>query len=260
MELNLKGRKALVTGGSRGIGEAIAKALGQEGCDLMLAATDQARLDDVAGEIVRTCGVKVETHSVDLGQHANIERLAEVAGDCDILINNAGAIPRGSLAELTPEAWRRGWDLKVFGYIDLTRCILPKMAARKRGVIINIVGMAGERPEPNYIATCCGNAALIMFTQCIGGESVRDGVRVLAVNPGPIMSDRHRRGAERVAERELGSKDRWPELYKRFPIGRPGKVEEVASLVAFLASDHAAYISGETIRVDAGLKVRDPVY
>jgi NAD(P)-dependent dehydrogenase (short-subunit alcohol dehydrogenase family) len=134
------------------------------------------------------------------------------------------------------------------------------MTARKNGVIINIIGMAGERAEPKYIATCCGNAALMMFTQCIGGESMRDGVRVVGVNPGPIMSDRHRRGAERVAERELGSKDRWPELYKRFPIGRPGRVEEVAHMVAFLASDLASYVSGEIIRIDAGLKVRDPVY
>lgn len=260
MELNLRGRTALITGGSRGIGEAIARVLASEGCNLALAATDAERLAKVAAEISGTHPVAVATHALDLSQHANLERLAEAAGDCDILVNNAGAIPRGSLYEVTPEAWRRGWDLKVFGYIDLTRLILPRMTARKRGVIINIVGMAGERPEPNYIATCCGNAALIMFTQCLGGESVRDGVRILAVNPGPIMSDRHRRGAERVAERELGSKDRWPELYKRFPIGRPGTVEEVAYLVAFLASDLASYISGETIRVDAGLKVRDPVY
>jgi NAD(P)-dependent dehydrogenase (short-subunit alcohol dehydrogenase family) len=131
-------------------------------------------------------------------------------------------VPRGSLYEVTSEAWRHGWDLKIFGYIDLTRCILPRMTARKSGVIVNIIGMAGERPEPKYIATCCGNAALIMFTQCLGGESMRDGVRIVGINPGPIMSDRHRRGAERVAEQELGSKERWPELYKRFPIGRPG--------------------------------------
>jgi NAD(P)-dependent dehydrogenase (short-subunit alcohol dehydrogenase family) len=260
MDLDLRGRTALITGGSRGIGESVAKVLAAEGCDLTLAATDADKLKAVGDEITRAHGVKVATHSLDLSQLANIERLAELAGDCDILVNNAGAIPRGSLYEVTPEAWRRGWDLKVFGYIDLTRCILPRMTARKSGVIINIIGMAGERPEPKYIATCCGNAALMMFTQCIGGESMRDGVRVVGVNPGPIMSDRHRRGAERVAERELGSKDLWPQLYKRFPIGRPGRVEEVAYLVAFLASDLASYISGEIIRVDAGLKVRDPVY
>ena len=260
MDLNLKGRSVLITGGSRGIGESVANVMAEEGCSITIAASDAEKLKQVADGITAKHGVPVTTHAFDLSKHDNIKRLADLAGDCDILINNAGAIPRGSLFDVTPEAWRHGWDLKVFGYIDLTRYVLPRMIARKRGVIINIVGMAGERPEPNYIATSCGNAALMMFTQCLGGESVRDGVRINAVNPGPVMSERHRRGAERVAERELGNKDRWPELYKRFPIGRPGRVEEVAHVVAFLASDLASYISGEIIRIDAGLKVRDPVY
>jgi hypothetical protein len=260
MDLGLKGRTALITGASRGIGEAVARAMAAEGCNLVLTATDAEKLKSVSDDIKQRHGVTGATHTFDLSKHESIKALADVAGDCDILVNNAGAVPRGSLEEVTPEAWRFGWDVKVYGYIDLTRYILPRMRARKSGVIINIIGMAGERPEPKYIATCCGNAALMMFTQCIGGESMRDGVRVVGVNPGPIMSDRHRRGAERVAERELGSKDLWPELYKRFPIGRPGRVEEVADVVTFLASDLASYISGEIIRIDAGLKVRDPVY
>jgi NAD(P)-dependent dehydrogenase (short-subunit alcohol dehydrogenase family) len=260
MDLNLKGRSVLITGGSRGIGESVAHVMAAEGCDIILAATDAEKLKQVADDVTAKYPVKVTTHAFDLSKLENIEALAAAAGDCDILVNNAGAVPRGSLYEVTPEAWRRGWDLKVFGYIDLTRLILPRMTARKSGVIVNIIGMAAERPEPKYIATCCANAALVMFTQCIGGECMRDGVRVVGINPGPIMSDRHRRGAERVAERELGSKDRWPELYKRFPIGRPGRVEEVANVVAFVASDLASYISGEIIRIDAGLKVRDPVY
>jgi NAD(P)-dependent dehydrogenase (short-subunit alcohol dehydrogenase family) len=260
MQLNLQGRTVLITGASRGIGEAVAGVMAAEGCNLVLTARDREKLEQVAREVRQRHGVQVATHAFDLSRHESIKALADVGGHCDILVNNAGAVPRGSLYEVTPEAWRHGWDLKVFGYIDLTRCILPRMTARKSGVIINIIGMAGERPEPQYIATCCGNAALMMFTQCLGGESMRDGVRIVGVNPGPIMSERHRRGAERVAERELGSKDRWPELYKRFPIGRPGRVEEVANVVAFLASDLASYVSGEIIRIDAGLKVRDPVY
>jgi NAD(P)-dependent dehydrogenase (short-subunit alcohol dehydrogenase family) len=260
MDLNLKGRTVLVTGASRGIGESIARVMAEEGCNLILTATNAEKLQQVAGDIKQRTNVAIAIHTFDLAKHENVKALADVAGDCDVLVNNAGAIPRGSLYEVTPEAWRHGWDVKVFGYIDLTRLILPRMTARKSGVIINIIGMAGERPEPRYIATCCGNATLMMFTQCIGGECMRDGVRVVGINPGPIMSDRHRRGAERVAERELGSRDRWPELYKRFPIGRPGRVEEVAHVVAFLASDLASYISGEIIRIDAGLKVRDPVY
>ncbi len=260
MDLNLQGRTVLITGASRGIGEAVAKAMAREGCNLILTATDQAKLAQLAADLKNAHGVRIETLAMDLTKQENIKTLADAGGHCDVLVNNAGAIPRGTLYEVIPEAWRLGWELKVFGYIDLTRYILPRMTERKSGVIVNIIGMAGERPEPKYIATCCGNAALMMFTQCIGGESVRDGVRVLGVNPGPIMSDRHRRGAERVAERELGSKERWPELYKRFPIGRPGRVEEVADVVAFLASDRASYVSGEIIRIDAGLKVRDPVY
>jgi NAD(P)-dependent dehydrogenase (short-subunit alcohol dehydrogenase family) len=260
MELGLKGRTVLITGASRGIGEAIAKVMAQEGCSLWLTATDGAKLDAVAATIRKDHGATVTTRTFDLSKHESIKALAEWGGDCDILVNNAGAIPRGSLYEVTPEAWRHGWDLKVFGYIDLTRLILPRMTARKSGVILNIIGMAGERPEPGYIATSCGNAALVMFTQCLGGESMRDGVRIVGINPGPIMSDRHLKGAQRVAERELGSKDRWLELYKRFPIGRPGRVEEVANVAAFLASDLASYISGEIVRIDAGLKVRDPVY
>ena len=178
MELNLKGRTpSCITGASRGIGKSIAKVLAAEGCDLTLTATDENKLRSVANELMAAHGVKVTTHVFDLSKLENVKQLADVAGDCDILINNAGAIPRGSLDDVTPEAWRHGWDLKVFGYIDLTRYILPRMKARKSGVIINIIGMAGERPEPGYIATSCGNAALMMFTRCLGGECVRDGVR-----------------------------------------------------------------------------------
>ena len=114
----------------------------QEGCNLILTATDNAKLSQLAADLKQQHGVQVQTHAFDLSKHDNVKALADVAGDCDILVNNAGAMPRGSLHEVTPEAWRHGWDLKVFGYIDLTRYILPRMSARKSGVIINIIGMA----------------------------------------------------------------------------------------------------------------------
>ena len=258
MDLDLAGRTALVTGASRGLGRAIASVLAAEGCHLHLAATDAARLEALAAELSGAPRSRVVTHALDLSLTRNIEALGAACGDVDILINNAGAIPRGTLEEVDTATWRRAWDLKVFGYIDLTRLIYPRMCARGKGVIINVVGMAGERAQFDYIATCTANAALIMFTECLGGESVRHGVRVVSINPGPIDSDRFRRGAQRAAERELGDAGRWQEIANRFPIGRPGRPEEVAYMAAFLASDRAAYISGEGVRIDAGLRVRSP--
>ena len=108
MELNLRGRTVLITGGSRGIGESCARVMAAEGCDLALAATDAAKLKEVADAIIKDHGVKVSTHALDLTKQDNIKALADAAGDCDVLVNNAGAVPRGSLWEVTPEAWRHG--------------------------------------------------------------------------------------------------------------------------------------------------------
>ena len=246
MDLNLKGRTALVTGASRGIGLAIAKALAAEGVSLTLVARDPDRLNSVCKDL----GAKAIP--MDLSIPENIGRLVEACGDVDILVNNAGGIPRGTLEEIDGPTWRKAWDLKVFGYIDLTRAYLTRMKRQKKGVIISVIGSAAENPDPNYIAGCMGNLALNMLTRCIGGESVRDGVRVVAVNPGPVMSDRFMQGLYWRAEKRWGDRNRWREVLEDLPMKRPGNVEEVASTVAFLVSDHASYISGAAIRIDAG--------
>jgi hypothetical protein len=247
MDLNLKGRTALVTGASRGIGLAIAKTLAAEGVSLRLVARDADRLAKVSAEL----GAK--PLPFDLSRTESIGALAEACGDVDILVNNAGGIPRGTIEEIDPATWRKAWDLKVFGYIDLTRAYLGRMTKRGKGVIVCVIGAAGERADPNYVAGCMGNAALNMLVQCLGGESVRHGVRVVGVNPGPIMTDRFMQGMHWRAERRFGDKNRWPEILSAdLPMKRAGTVEEVASAVAFLASDHASYISGEALRIDAG--------
>ena len=246
MDLNLKGRTALVTGASRGIGLAIAKALAAEGVSLRLVARDPDRLNAVCKEL----GAKAIP--MDLSIPENIGKLVEACGDIDILVNNAGGIPRGTLEEIDGPTWRKAWDLKVFGYIDLTRAYLTRMKRQKKGVICSVIGSAAENPDPNYIAGCMGNLALNMLTRCIGGESVRDGVRVVAVNPGPVMSDRFMQGLYWRAEKRWGDRNRWREVLEDLPMKRPGTVEEVASTVAFLVSDHASYISGAAIRIDAG--------
>jgi NAD(P)-dependent dehydrogenase (short-subunit alcohol dehydrogenase family) len=247
MDLNLKGRTALVTGASRGIGLAIAKTLAAEGVSLRLVARDAERLRKVSEEL------SAKALPFDLSKTENINALVEACGDVDILVNNAGGIPRGTIAEIDSGTWRKAWDLKVFGYIDLTRAYHARMSKRGKGVIVCVIGAAGERADPNYVAGCMGNAALNMMVQCLGGESVRHGVRVVAVNPGPIMTDRFMQGMLWRAEKRFGDKNRWPEILEAdLPMKRAGTVEEVASAVAFLASDHASYISGEALRIDAG--------
>src|ERR1700704_6749100 len=150
MDLNLRGRRALVTGASKGIGLAIAKALAAEGGHVHLAARPQSDLDRVAADITKEYGVDAFGHAGDLGNSANIKVIAAACGEVDILVNSAGAIPRGTLLDIDEERWRKAWDLKLFGAINLTREVYGGMCKRGRGVIINIAGMAGERPDAFY--------------------------------------------------------------------------------------------------------------
>jgi len=253
MDLNLKEKSVLITGASRGIGCAIAEAMAAEGCNLRLAARDEARLVALAKRLTKAHGVNVEVYRRDLSLTPEVESLGKACEDVDILVNNAGDIPTGTLATIDAATWRKSWDLKVFGYVDLTRIIYPRMCARRNGVIINIVGAAFKRPNPHYIAGCMANIALDMFTQCLGGESMRSGVRVVAVHPGPTTSDRHLAHVKERAQRELGDANRWQELHAKMPGGRAATVKEVAETVAFLASDRSSFISGGSVIIDGGL-------
>ena len=252
MDLKLRGLTALVTGASRGIGRAVAHELANEGCNLHLASRSAADLEKVRAEIAQKHRVKVECHPLDLGVSANLATLVQRAGDADILVNNAGVTPAGELLEIDEKRWREGWELKLFGYINLTREIYGRMRARRAGVIVNVIGVAGERPRQNYIAGTTGNAALMAFTRTLGGDSMDFGVRVIGINPGQIETDRLRTRLSKKAQEAFADPNRWKELLKN-PMGQP---QEIADLVAYLASPRASFISGTIVTADAGRAAR----
>jgi len=258
MNINLKGKSVLITGASKGIGLVIAELMAAEGCNLHLAARDEALLKTAAERLRKEHGVTVSVHRRDLSLTPEVEALGKACADVDVLVNNAGDIPPGTIEEIDGETWRKAWDLKVYGYVDLTRIIYRGMCARRSGVIVNIVGAAARTPNHRYIAGCMANIALNMFTQCLGGESMRHGVRVVAVNPGPTVPGRHLAHVKARAKRLLGDENRWPELHAKFPAGRAGHASEIAEAVAFLASDRAGFISGTAIDVDGGHAVHRP--
>ncbi len=252
MDLRVAGLRALVTGGSKGIGRAAAEALAAEGCALVLAARDESRLAAAATAIRTRHQVAVDTVAVDLSRQAEVERLVAAVGVPDILVNNAGAIPPGTLVEVDDATWRAAWDLKVFGFISLCRMLYPGMAARRSGVIVNVIGAAGERFDPAYIAGSSGNAALMGFTRALGRAAPADGLRVVGINPGPVATERMEMLLRARAERSLGDAGRWRELCARMPFGRPAEPDEIGAAVAFLASPRSGYISGTILTIDAG--------
>ncbi len=251
MDLQLAGKRALITGGSKGIGAASARVLAEEGCDLLLVARDGAALQTTADALRSQFQVKVEIMAADLSRQPEVERLAAAAGPVDVLVNNAGAIPPGSLLAVDDGAWRAAWDLKVFGFISLTRALYPALKQRG-GVVVNVIGAAGETFDPNYITGSAGNAALMAFTRALGRAAPADGMRVVGINPGPVATDRLVTLLRARAERELGDAGRWQELTRGMAFGRPAEPGEIAAAVAFLASPRSGYTSGTILTINGG--------
>lgn len=258
MDLELKGKRAFVTGASRGIGKAVAWSLASEGCDIEIAARTHDDLIVLARQITDTHGVKVGVHRVDVARADDREELAAIPASVDILVNCAGAIAPGTVEQVSSSQWRADWDLKVFGYFELTKAFYRAMKQRQSGVIINVIGDAGEKPSADYIAGSTGNAALMAFTQALGAEAPDHGIRVLGVNPGLTASDRSISHLMRASQRRFGTPDRWQQLVSELnlPFARMAHVEEVADVVAFLASRRASYVSGTIVTIDGGRRFR----
>jgi NAD(P)-dependent dehydrogenase (short-subunit alcohol dehydrogenase family) len=253
MDLGLRGKRVLITGASQGIGEGIAEAFAEEGASLLLVARSGDKLDTIATRLRAAHGVAADTLAIDLTAAGSIDRVAAMAADLDVLVNNAGAIPGGNLWTIDEAKWRAGWELKVFGYINLVRAIYPLMKARGAGVILNNIGNGGENYDAEYVAGSTGNAALMAFTRAIGGASLADGIRVIGVNPGPVATDRIVKVLKGKATSRFGDESRYAELLGAYPRGRAATVREIADLFPVLASERSAYTSGTIITVDGGI-------
>lgn len=253
MDLRLKEKKALITGASEGIGRDIALELAREGASVTLVARSAEGLEAVREDIAGFADVEVRVFAGDLARSELVAQLAADFGDIDILINNAGAIPRGRIDEIDETAWRAAWDLKVFGYINMTRAFYALMKARGAGVILNIVGNSGERVDSGYICGSTANAALMAFTRALGGTSHRDKIRVLGLNPGPVATNRLVRLSRKEARDRLGDEERWAEFYKDCPFGRPATCAEISATAALLVSERSSYSTGTIVTIDGGM-------
>jgi NAD(P)-dependent dehydrogenase (short-subunit alcohol dehydrogenase family) len=259
VDLELGGKKVLITGASQGIGEGLAHAFAQEGCHLHLTARSEEKLAGIAREVRETCLVEVSYTATDMTQPGACERIVEEAGDIDILVNNAGVIPSGTLFDIDAGQWRDGWALKGFGYADMIRLVYPAMKRRGGGVILNNIGNGGEVCDPNYVEGAAGNASIMAITRALGGTSLDDNIRVVGVNPGPVDTTRIYNMLRKFAENRLGDASRYEELLEKYPLKRPAKIHEVTDLFLFLASHRSGYTTGTVITVDGGIASRRTV-
>lgn len=256
MHYGFEGKKVVITGASKGIGFSCAEKFAAQGCHVHLVSSNKVALEAAAKQITPRPGSEISTHACDLGYAGERISLVAAIGQVDVWVNNAGAIPGGGLEDVSEELWRNSWELKLFGYMHLTKLILPKMLEAKRGVIVNVIGIFGPSPRYDYIYGSVANAALNTFTKAVGAHSATYGVRVCGINPGPTETERLKKVYQDMAVASLGDASRWPELLSNLPFGSPSTPEEMANIVTFLASDQASYLSGVVIDADGGAMYR----
>ena len=256
MDLNLKRKNVLISGASKGIGLACAKGFAAEGCNLHLVSRTEEDLLTAKAQINAISDVDITIYPLDLSQSSNVDKLAKKCSEIDILVNNAGAIPAGNIEAIDERRWREAWDLKVFGYINMTRQFYPLIKNNGGGVIMNVIGLAGVRVDRNYIAGSTGNASIIGFTNAMGAHALDEGMRVLGVCPGAVQTERITTMLKTRAKDEKGDEDRWQDYFSGMPLNRPALVEEVADVVVFLCSDRASWLTGTTINLDGGVASR----
>lgn len=254
MDLGIANRNALITGASLGIGYATAAELLANGVNVALIARDKARLEQNAARLANPHGARICTLAADLQDESQLAKAVTDAaaqlGTIDILVNNAGSTPAGGI-ELADSVWQKSFDLKLMGYVRAARLVLPAMCERRWGRIVNIIGLGAYQSSPQYLAGGAINAALLAVTKTLAKTAAPSNVTVNGVNPGPTATPRwndlvaqRARAAGRSIEEEQAMS------IAKSPMGRAGTAEEVAALIAFLASERAGYISGALVGID----------
>ncbi len=258
MDLELKGKRAVITGGSVGIGLAVARALASEGVEIVLVARDKARVEREASEITKAFGVRSLGISADVSKKEDIDsaaaRIGEFFTGVDILINNAGTGTSETIMDAPDEKWNHFWELHVMAAVRFSRAMVPGMRKRGGGVILNTASICAKQPlgyEPIYNTT---KAALVMMTKCLANELIKDNIRVNVVNPGLILTPDWKKTAGILTQGTGTTVDQYLDKIAKdnAPIGRFGTPEELAHFYVFLCSPRSSYCVGSSYYVDGG--------
>jgi NAD(P)-dependent dehydrogenase (short-subunit alcohol dehydrogenase family) len=252
MDLQLKDRVAVVTGASRGIGRAIAETLAGEGMRVVLVARSRDQLEELAASLPAAHLIEVADLRDPGAPDAVTSAAIRAFGQIDLLVNNAGDTKRGDFLTLTDQDWQDGFGLKFYGAMRCCRAAWPHLQAA-RGSIVNIAGLGGRTGTAEFTIGGSVNAALLLLTKALADRGVRDGVRVNAINPGSIATDRLQTRLRTFAsERQIGMADAEREMARALGIARFGQPAEVGRLVAFLASPQAQFCHGAIVDADGG--------
>ena len=253
MDLGLRGKVAVVTGGTEGIGRATALKLAQEGAKVAICARGAALLEKTADEI-RKAGGEVLAVAADMSKTADIERFINAVttrfGRLDILVNNAGTSARGKFLEVDDVTWRADLELKLFGAIRCTRLAVPHMKQQGGGRIINLTISSAKQPGAQSMPTSVSRAAGLALTKALSKEFAADNILVNTVCIGKIKSGQHER---RYTQEGVVAEQYYGQMGRDIPLGRVGEAEEVANVITFLASDAASYVTGSSINLDGGI-------